>query len=433
MNSVNSYELINIEAEQGILGIILFNPKTIKKCYIRPCEMYDEKHQIILKGLLNLYEKKYDVDDVELTMLVSKFTDIERESIGGISYLTQLLNSQFSDIYFDKYQKLVKDTYLVRKTYELVQEYTNNPSLNGMFNLNSGLQDLTFKRHAADNGNYETIVDIHETVYRQRKGLTGMDTGFKELNIMTDGLQGGDLIIVAARPSMGKTALAVNLAANACKSKATVLFFSLEMSKKQVLTRAICAEANVNMSFFAKGEKFLTASELQAITKAEGEVAKWKLVICEDTNVQTVKDISTSIHTQLDALKTKKALIVIDYLQLIQTDKSISRHDLQIGQITRGLKLLAKELNVPIVLLSQLNRGVENRNDKRPMMSDLRDSGSIEQDADIIMLLHREDYYDRKSENKNLVEVDIAKHRNGPVGTVKLYFEKETGKFRDLQ
>lgn len=155
-------------------------------------------------------------------------------------------------------------------------------------------------------------------------------------------------------------------------------------------------------------------------------------MICEDTNVQTVKDICISIRTQLDALETTDALIVIDYLHLIQTNKLITRHDLQIGEITRQLKLLAKELNVPIVLLSQLNRGVESRNDKRPMMSDLRDSGSIEQDADIIMLLHREDYYDRKTENKNIIEVDIAKHRNGPVGTVKLVFEKETGSFYDL-
>ena len=433
MQNVNDYELNNLEAEQGVLGIILLNPKVIKRCYLAPKEMYYTKHRILLKGLIQLYEKRNNADDIDITLLLSYLSNSDREIVGGLTYLTELLGSQFTDRGFDSYQQLVRNAFKVRTGLDFIEKYKSNAGIEELDTLARSLTNLTLEGHVEDTSNYQALVDIHNSLYKERNGLSGIDIGFEELNVMTDGWQGGDLIVLAARPSVGKTAFAVNFSMNACKKQNKVLFYSLEMPKRQVLTRAICAEAKVNMSFFSKGVNLLDEHEITAIGRAEGEVSKWDLVVCEATSIDSVKDLCINIRSQLNTEEADKALIVIDYLQLIQTDKSITRHDLAIAEITRKLKLLAIELNVPIVLLSQLNRGVESRNDKRPMMSDLRDSGSIEQDADIIMLLHREDYYDRKTENKNIIEVDIAKHRNGPVGTVKLLFEKETGNFYDLK
>lgn len=427
--TMNQNEIINLEAEQSVLGSILMEGGLIKESFLNPYDFYLEKHQIIFKTMKDLDANNEPVD---IITIVSRLDDITRERIGGLTYLTELADSVPSLETFKFHQQLVRKAYKVRKSLQLCYSYENAPSINLLHQLIKTLNELTEEEYSTYTTNQEVLYEIYNEIINPKTGLSGIDTGFKDFNTMTDGLQRGDLIILAARPSVGKTALALNLAMNACKNNTKVIYFSFEMPKKQLIYRIISSLASVDLMLLRQGENLLTKDESERAVHSFGIIDNWDFIINDDVNLQSVNDISLNIRSQLRQESNKDCLVIIDYLQLLKTDRTIDRQDLRIGEITRELKLLAKELNIPIVLLSQLNRNVENRADKRPFMSDLRDSGNIEQDADVILLLHRDDYYNRDSEYKNIIEVNIAKHRNGPVGAIELLFLKDTGTFFDL-
>ncbi|MGX6441822.1 replicative DNA helicase [Neobacillus sp. K501] len=258
--------------------------------------------------------------------------------------------------------------------------------------------------------------------------FSGVDTGFPLLNGMLNGLQNGDLIIIAARPSVGKTALALNLAKNCCKDGGTVDFFSLEMPSKQLIKRLLSDISNVDGSKWKNSYRYFNGNDYERAVHAVGLLDNWNLHIHDEPR-QTVADIRAAIQKTKREHPDGNHLVIIDYLQLITQTKRFERHDLAVGNITRELKQIARQYEVPIILLSQLSRGVEQRMDKRPVMSDLRDSGSIEQDADVIMLLSRDEFDQVNSEKSEQINVNIAKHRNGPVGVIKLAFEKNYSRF----
>ncbi|MGG5832112.1 replicative DNA helicase, partial [Bacillus pumilus] len=273
---------------------------------------------------------------------------------------------------------------------------------------------------------YDNIEQLHN-----RKGdITGIPTGFSELDRMTAGFQRNDLIIVAARPSVGKTAFALNIAQNvATKTDESVAIFSLEMGAEQLVMRMLCAEGNINAQNLRTGN--LTEEDWGKLTMAMGSLSNSGIFIDDTPGIRV-----SEIRSKCRRLKQENGLgmILIDYLQLIQgSGRSSDNRQQEVSEISRALKSLARELEVPVIALSQLSRGVEQRQDKRPMMSDIRESGSIEQDADIVAFLYRDDYYDKESENKNIIEIIIAKQRNGPVGTVSLAFVKEYNKFVNLE
>lgn len=272
------------------------------------------------------------------------------------------------------------------------------------------------------------VFDKVETLFNQKGSTTGVKSGFVDLDKMTSGFQRSDLIIVAARPSVGKTAFALNIAQNiGVREKETVAIFSLEMGAAQLVQRMICAEANVDAGRLRTG--FLEPEDWEKLTMAIGSLSEANIYIDDSPSV-TVADIRAKCRR----LKKEKGLgmILIDYLQLIHGRGKGDNRQQEVSEISRTLKQIARELNVPVIALSQLSRGVEQRQDKRPMMSDLRESGSIEQDADIVAFLYRDDYYDKESEKKNIIEIIIAKQRNGPVGTVELAFLKNFNKFVNL-
>jgi replicative DNA helicase len=278
----------------------------------------------------------------------------------------------------------------------------------------------------------DVLMEVFEKVeflYTNKGGVSGIPSGFIDLDKMTNGFQPNELIIVAARPSVGKTAFALNIAQNvAVRSTETVAIFSLEMSASQLVQRIICAESNVDATRMRTGE--LKGDDWEKLSMAIGALSEAQIYI-DDTPGITVSDIRAKCRR----LKKEKGLglILIDYLQLIQgRGKAGENRQQEVSEISRTLKQIARELEVPVIALSQLSRGVEQRQDKRPMMSDLRESGSIEQDADIVAFLYRDDYYDKDSEKKNIIEIIIAKQRNGPVGTVELVFLKNYNKFVSL-
>lgn len=273
---------------------------------------------------------------------------------------------------------------------------------------------------------YDNIEQLHN-----RKGdITGIPTGFTELDRMTAGFQRNDLIIVAARPSVGKTAFALNIAQNvATKTDESVAIFSLEMGAEQLVMRMLCAEGNINAQNLRTGN--LTEEDWGKLTMAMGSLSNSGIYIDDTPGIRV-----SEIRAKCRRLKQESGLgmILIDYLQLIQgSGRSKDNRQQEVSEISRELKSIARELQVPVIALSQLSRGVEQRQDKRPMMSDIRESGSIEQDADIVAFLYRDDYYDKETENKNIIEIIIAKQRNGPVGTVSLAFVKEYNKFVNLE
>ena len=269
-----------------------------------------------------------------------------------------------------------------------------------------------------------------ENLYESKGGLTGLSTGFKDLDKLTAGLQPSDLILVAARPSMGKTAFTLNIASHvALKENKPVAFFSLEMSKEQLMQRMLCAEGLVESQRLRVGD--LDEQDWQKLIAAADKFSKAPLYIDDTPGISIME-----LRSKARRLQQEKglSLVLIDYLQLMQgrANKNGDNRQQEISEISRSLKSLARELNVPVIALSQLSRSVESRQIKKPMLSDLRESGSLEQDADIVMFLYREDYYNAETENKNITDVIVAKHRNGPVDTVQLFFHKEFTKFADL-
>ncbi|WP_100332672.1 replicative DNA helicase [Bacillus xiapuensis] len=430
----------SIEAEQAVLGAIFLEPSalTVASEILIPEDFYRSAHQKIYNTMLKLNDHGEAVDVVTVTEELAAVKELE--DVGGVSYLTELAESTPTAANIEYYARIVEEKSLLRRlirtaTHIAQEGYSREDEVDAL--LSEAEKSIMEVAQRKNTSAFHTIKDVLVRTYdniellHNRKGdVTGIPTGFAELDRMTAGFQRNDLIIVAARPSVGKTAFALNIAQNvATKTNENVAIFSLEMGAEQLVMRMLCAEGNINAQNLRTGS--LTDEDWRKLTMAMGSLSNSGIYIDDTPGVRIGE-----IRSKCRRLKQEHGLgmILIDYLQLIQgSGRSGENRQQEVSEISRSLKALARELEVPVIALSQLSRGVEQRQDKRPMMSDIRESGSIEQDADIVAFLYRDDYYDKESENKNIIEIIIAKQRNGPVGTVQLAFVKEYNKFVNLE
>ncbi|MBH0230278.1 replicative DNA helicase [Halobacillus yeomjeoni] len=429
----------NIEAEQAVLGAIFLEPEAMSTAaeYLLPEDFYRASHQRIFEVMLNLSDKGEPIDLVTVTTALSNNKVLEE--VGGVSYLTDIANAVPTAANITYYTKIVSEKSTLRSlirtaTNIVTTGYSEEEDLEDV--LNSAEKDILEVSQRKNSGAFKNIKDVLIDVYdnieqlhNNEGGITGIPTGYRDLDNITSGFQRNDLIIIAARPSMGKTAFALNIAQNvAVHTDENVAIFSLEMGADQLVSRMLCAEGNIDAQRLRTGH--MEAEDWNKLTMAMGSLSNAGIFIDDTPGVRV-----SEIRSKCRRLKQEHGLgmILIDYLQLIQgSANSKENRQQEVSEISRSLKGLARELNVPLIALSQLSRGVESRQDKRPMMSDLRESGSIEQDADIVGFLYRDDYYDQESENQNIIEIIISKQRNGPVGNVELAFVKEYNKFVDL-
>jgi replicative DNA helicase len=430
----------NIEAEQAVLGAISLEPSslTLASEILIPEDFYRASHQKIFNVMLNLSDSGKAVDLVTVTEELAAAKLIE--DVGGVSYLSDLSASVPTAANIEYYARIVEEKSLLRRlirtaTTIATDGYSREDEVEALLSeAEKSIMEVAQRKNAGAFHNIKDVLvrtyDNIEEMHNRVGEITGISTGFAELDRMTAGFQRNDLIIVGARPSVGKTAFALNIASNvAIKTGENVAIFSLEMGAEQLVMRMLCSEGNIDAQRLRTGS--LTDDDWAKLTMAMGSLSNSGIFI-DDTPGVRISDIRSKCRR----LQQEHGLgmILIDYLQLILgSGRSGENRQQEVSEISRSLKQLARELKVPVIALSQLSRGVEQRQDKRPMMSDIRESGSIEQDADIVAFLYRDDYYDKESENKNIIEIIIAKQRNGPTGTVSLAFVKEYNKFVNLE
>lgn len=414
-------------AETSILGSILLEGELFKELQIDERHFNTNEHFTIFVAMQQANKEGRKIDLVIVTTILGK----KIEEVGGVTYLMQLAESVPSTSTFRHYEQILMEAYQIREARNEAASFLSNSSLQSLDRLMQYLvQSNSQNQTVQEKSTYDHLVEISEELIQPEPETSGYLTSLESFDQMTGGLQEGDLIILAARPSVGKTAFALNLAAGHCKNGGMSIIFSLEMGTKQLLKRMISAEGEVNASKWRDIHNRFTTRDYELAMRAIGDMTNWNLDIFDTKH--TISEIRAGIRKHVHDNPEEKQLVIIDYLQLIApTTNRKDRRDLEIGEITRELKLLALELKIPIVLLSQLSRGVDARQDKRPMMSDLRESGNIEQDADVISFLYRDDYYDKRSKQHNEMEVIIAKQRNGPTGTVRLEFLREFGVVRE--
>ncbi|MGF3105505.1 replicative DNA helicase [Rossellomorea sp. DUT-2] len=430
----------NIEAEQAVLGAIFLEPSALTTTseILIPEDFYRHSHQKIYNVMLNLGDGGKAVDLITVTEALAAAKELE--DVGGVAYLSELAASVPTAANIEYYAKIVEEKSLLRRLIRTATDiasdgYAREDEVDSLLSeAEKNIMEVAQRKNAGAFHNIKDVLvrtyDNIETLTNRKGDVTGISTGFADLDHMTAGFQRNDLIIVGARPSMGKTAFALNIAQNvAVKAKENVAIFSLEMGAEQLVMRMLCAEGNINAQNLRTGD--LTDEDWRKLTMAMGSLSNAGIYI-DDTPGIKVGEIRSKCRRL--AQEHGLGMILIDYLQLIQgSGRSGENRQQEVSEISRSLKGLARELEVPVIALSQLSRGVEQRQDKRPMMSDIRESGSIEQDADIVAFLYREDYYDKEAENKNIIEIIIAKQRNGPVGNVSLAFVKEYNKFVNLE
>ncbi|MFD1040293.1 replicative DNA helicase [Virgibacillus byunsanensis] len=430
----------NIEAEQAVLGAIFLEPEAFSTTseLLMPEDFYRTSHQRIFETMMKLTDKGDPIDLVTVTTSLSNEKMLDE--VGGVSYLTDLAGSVPTAANIGYYSKIIEEKALLRR---LIRTATDIVTSGFMKEdeiedvLNEAEKNILEVSARKNSGAFKSIKDVLIDVYdnieqlhHQSADVTGVPSGFRDLDKITSGFQANDLIIIAARPSVGKTAFALNVAQSvAVNTDENVAIFSLEMGADQLVSRMLCAEGNIDAQRLRTGN--LQADDWSKLTMAMGSLSNAGIYIDDSPGIRV-----NEIRSKCRRLKQEHGLgmILIDYLQLIQGSSTNSKENRQqeVSEISRSLKALARELNVPLIALSQLSRGVESRQDKRPMMSDLRESGSIEQDADIVGFLYRDDYYDEESEKQNIIEIIISKQRNGPIGNVELAFVKEYNKFVDL-
>lgn len=415
----------NVEAEISVLGTVLVDGTLFKDLVMEEAHFYDVHHRYIFRAMKMVADAEQFIDMVTVT---TELGDAIHE-VGGTSYLLAMAESIASTGTLKHHEQLVFNAYRNRRAREYALSFAESPADQTLEKL---ITDLQACREVGAPSEEKTVdgylLEITKEMCFPTEDQSGFPTSFSSLDEMTGGLQRGELMIVAARPSVGKTAFALNLAMNHAKNNGSAMIFSLEMGKKQLLQRMISSVAKINGQKW-RNQLFNVRDYERALT-AVGEISNWQLLI--DDHLRTVTAIGAAIRKRVFDEPGEQHMVIIDYLQLMTPTGQRERRDLEIGDITRELKVLAVELDIPIVLLSQLSRGVESRPNKRPLMSDLRESGNIEQDADIISFLYRDDYYERNSEQSNKIEIIISKQRNGPTGTVEMNFDKEYGLFEDV-
>mgnify|MGYP001589450881 CR=1 FL=1 len=428
----------NIDAEKSVLGSLLIDEEAIGAAIeiLDETWFYEQAHRQIFRAVLELYNQRKNVDLITLSDKLK--SDGTLEQIGGVSYLSFLIDLVPSAANVEHYANIVKEKGVLRR---LIRNATNiiaesYESTGNVDEVVDNAERLIFE--VADLKQRTQSVHIKDLVrqsiekldflYQRKQHVTGIPTGFEKIDHMTSGLQNSDLIIIAGRPSMGKSALAISMAEYVgIEQKQGVAIFSLEMSKEQLVQRMLCSQARVDAHKVRSG--FLAPADWPKLTAAAGRLSESKIFI-DDTPAISVLELRAKARR----LKANQGieLIILDYLQLMRSTVQSESRQQEISEISRSLKALARELSVPVIALSQLSRAVESRQDHKPQLSDLRESGAIEQDADLVVLLMREEYYNPTEENKGVADVMIAKQRNGPVGTVKLAFIKEYMRFENL-
>ncbi|MGE7929052.1 replicative DNA helicase [Lysinibacillus xylanilyticus] len=426
----------NREAEQSVIGAIFLDPQSLITAseILLADDFYHNAHKQIFETMLRLSDQGKAIDVVTVTEELSAKKEIE--DVGGLSYLLELANAVPTAANVAHYAKIVEEKALLRRLIRVATKivedgYTREDEVEALLGeAEKKMMEVASRKNAGDFKHVKDVLvetfDNIEQLQSQKGDVTGIPTGFRDLDHITAGFQRNDLIIVAARPSVGKTAFALNVAQSvAVQARENVAIFSLEMGAEQLVMRMLCAEGNIDAQVLRTGA--LTTEDWGKLTMAMGSLSNSGIFI-DDTPGVRINEIRAKCRRL--AQEHGLGMILIDYLQLIQgSGKAGENRQQEVSEISRSLKHLARELKVPVIALSQLSRGVEQRQDKRPMMSDLRESGSIEQDADIVAFLYRDDYYDKESESKNMIEIIIAKQRNGPTGTVTLAFKKEFNKF----
>jgi replicative DNA helicase len=430
----------NLDAEMSLLGAILIDEEVLSDVTdkIRADDFYEKRHSIVFGGMMRLFERHRPIDLLTLSDELEKKDELEM--VGGSSYLSELTNYVPTAANASSYAELVAQRAVRRR---LIKASTDIAEL--AYQDDSNTQEILERAEAelfsvSDMSLKQDLVSLEqiltesfdrmEELHRDRGKLRGIRTGWRDLDNLTAGLQRSDLLIVAARPAMGKTTLVTNLAYNvAAKEHQSVLFFSLEMSKEQLVDRMLADASGVDAWNIRTGN--LSDDDFEKISTAMGEMAEAPIFI-DDTPGLTVLEMRTKARRQ--AHIQPLGLVIVDYLQLMQgsSRRGESNRVQEVSEISRGLKLIARELNVPVIALSQLSRSVESRNPQVPQLSDLRESGSIEQDADLVAFIYREAYYNPDTERQNITDLIIAKHRNGPVGTIELYFHPERLRFMSL-
>lgn len=429
----------NLDAEMSLLGAVLIDEEVLADIteHVKPKDFYDKRHAMIYDAIMRLYEKNKPVDLLTLTDELKRKKEIDE--IGGSAYLTELTNYVPTSAHAESYAEIVAQKAVRRRLIKASGEiselgYDEATSTQELLQAaEAELFSVSDQSLKQDLTSLESILtdsfDRLEELHRNKGALRGVRTGYRDLDNMTAGLQRSDLIILAARPAMGKTTLVTNLAYNvATIAKQPVLFFSLEMSKEQLVDRMLSDASGVDSWNIRTGN--LSDDDFSKLSEAMGEMAEAPIFI-DDTPGLSVLEMRTKARRA--AHDQPLGLIIIDYLQLMQGSGRDNGNRVQeVSEISRGLKLIARELNVPVIALSQLSRSVESRSPQIPQLADLRESGSIEQDADIVMFIYREAYYNPETERENVTDLIIAKHRNGPVGKVELYFHPERLRFMSL-
>ena len=429
----------DIEAEQAVIGSMLTDQDAVVAAIetLKPEDFYREDNKLIYTAILNIYNRAEPIDIITLKAELTCMGKLD--NVGGLEYIVQLPDKVPTTANVDRYIKIVEEKSMLRNLIKTANEilsmgYDQTDNVDDVMDLaEKKIFDVMQKKSKTG---YASIKDVLvesftklEELYNQKQHVTGVPTGFIDLDRMTAGLHGSEFILIAARPAMGKSAFALNIATYAAtRANVPVAIFSLEMSKDQVGNRILCSEALVDSNNVRTGD--LNDEELSKLAETSGELSQAPIYI-DDTAGITI----TEMRAKCRKLKLEKniGLVVVDYLQLIQGSGKTSGREQEIAEISRSLKILAKELEIPVIALSQLSRAVESRDDHRPMLSDLRESGSIEQDADIVMFLYRDDYYNEDSPEKNVAEVIIAKQRAGSTGTVKLSWIGNYTKFANLE
>ncbi len=418
---------VNKEAEDSFLGCLLKEGELVAEATLQPKHFFHPENKVLYEALVELIKKNEPID---IVAIITHLGQAKVNQIGGKKRLSDLLNSVPSTAQFKAYERYIFEAYKIKTANEIKKsQLTNSTSISQL------IQDLSeLEREFEEDDEFdlqETQIKLREKHERMIEGMTGLKTGLRDYDNMTDGFQGQDLIVSAARPSVGKTAKMLMHAKSACSDGGLVPIFSLEMSEDQLLERMYADIGRIDLFKLRNPMGMFDEQDWNNYTHAEGEVNKMNLQIYDKPG-QKVSEIYSKCRKLRKKYPDKPMWIGIDYLQLIRPDRKGENKNLEVGEITRTLKEMARELNATVYLLSQLSRGLEGRQDKRPVMSDLRDSGSIEQDADIIEFLHRDDYYDQESEKQNIIEIILAKHRNGSVGTIEAAFIKEYNTFLDL-
>ncbi len=432
----------DFEAEQAVLGAIIFNNQTMTDVagILTPNSFHEESHRHIYRAMLELVDGNQPIDEIILGDQLKELGKLE--DIGGYAYLAELVDCVPSSGNIVYYARIIQEHALLRdliSTTSDISRKSRDPQQSISELLAEAENKITEIATRTATKSYSHIKDILltnfdklEEISKTKSEITGLPTGFMDLDRITSGLQPSDLIIVAARPSMGKTALALNIATYVSirnESQGAVLMFSLEMSKEQLAMRMLTSESRIDSHKMRTGN--LEQEDWDKLAKATDRLSVAPMYINDASNI-TPYEVATICKQLNKELENGISLIVLDYMQLMQGNRKTNSREQEIAEISRSLKGLAKDLNVPVIALSQLNRALENRSDKRPQLSDLRESGSIEQDADIILFIYRDEVYNEDSEKKGIAEIIISKHRNGPTGMIELVFTGKHTKFANI-